>query len=86
MAIRKIVRVIEPAKDDRSWYGGLYRIWYCSPEGVEYARDVHKSEYDRLMFEQELLDRPITVEDLEKYKDLLEEEHRDEEALNGECN
>lgn len=85
MAIQKILRVEKPAKDDRSYRGGMFIIWYENPKGTEYSKYIHKLEYDRLMFEQELLSRSITIVDIEKYKQLIMMEIQDEEAFEGNC-
>ncbi|MBE3101243.1 MAG: hypothetical protein IMZ47_03115 [Firmicutes bacterium] len=87
MAIRKIVRVIEPVVDDTGYGGELYRIIYCSPDGIEYPRDVVKSQHDRLVFEQVMISKcenqaPVTIEDIEKYKELLKIELREEAEEN----
>ena len=83
MAIREIIRVDEP--NDKSYRGGLFRLWYKGPEGTEYPRDVHQLKHDRLMFEQMLLVSPITVADMETYKELLRAEIQDDEAFEGAC-
>lgn len=83
MAIRKIIRVDEPHKDDRSYRGGLFRLWYVSPEGTEYPRDVCQLEHDRIVFEQKMLSNGISEADIEKYKELLRAEIQEETDFTG---
>jgi len=83
MAIRKIKRVGEPRKDNRTYRGGTYIIWYKGPDEIEYSRYVHELEYNRLVFEQKMLNKGISEADIEEYEKLLRAEIQEETDFNG---
>lgn len=81
MKLSRIVKVVEPEKDNK-WRGGLYNIYF------EHLPDqkvvMIESRYILAKFEDEMLARGVSSDDIEKHRELAIEYRMDEESLEGE--
>lgn len=80
--IRKIVKVIEPHKNDRSFYGGLYGVYF---EGFEDQRtDMFAAQFRLRKFQSDLLEKGFDVKVLEELEQLMSDFFNAEQSLGEE--
>ena len=83
MAIERITKIIEPPKNERTFHGGLYRVY--TKETGDWPWDMFKAQAVLLKFENEMLQQGIPEEIIEKHRKLVIDHVQDEQAMDGEC-
>ncbi len=80
--MRKIIRIEEPPKKDRSHWS-VWTVYIDFGTGKEVMSCMREDEFKILMKEEELIKKGYSLKDLLKYKELVTDYAQFEESLNS---